>query len=772
MKKKQALLMILLLCAGFGLAPLYSASVVNTSLGNALKRIFPELSEGYIDLNANKKLDRLEDMDELVAETLVQDGKLQVQEVLDFIIEQYRFFPVQKLEQISEILRNAEGEIAEIIALTYKNRIAVIIEKKKEFGSDDLYLTPSALRRAHEEMSGYIATMLHAFKKEERQFENRFSDARESLFSMIEAGYPLPSMGAENRELLVSAMVHTILTESDSNNERVRAAIGTLGRLKAESALPYLQELLTDPSYQADSAAAIGEIGNTQARSILMDNLRNSSDGDYQYSLIRALGKIGGDESAQYILGMLPDQSAAGEDSGTDAAPEREKTILKALTDMSRQGNKNRQIYTVLSSYLNHQDPVIRVTAVEGITGFGGRSAAATLLPLLKDEENEQVKIALVRNLNSLNDASTIPAFTAQLQDPAASTALKIELIQAIGENPNGPRGMLNIMDFLNSEDETIRGATRNSILKLYSKDAGTIVGGLNRGILQSRDRQFLEEATSILAEIADPASVNTLLRVLESPYPQVRKNATWAFYRIRPENNVRVVSELQKLVSSEAEPLAVRTNAVRAIGAMGFNSPQLEVHKTLLTTLKLTSPEYSMLRYFSIRELGEMAVVSPEITEALLRAASPREEKHIRIAAIRALRTLGLADQKHIEALAGIAARSDDREIQAEILRVLGDMGSRETVLTASGILEAGGAEQIYPEIAYALSRVGTPEAIDLLLDMSGEEKHGTLIRGLLQDVDSTTLSRSVNRRLQSETDPAVKEALAELQALLESNF
>ena len=772
MKNYRLFILSFFLIAGFGLARAQSASVVNTSLGNELKRIFPELSEGYIDLNANKSLDRLEDMDEQVAETLVQDGKLQVQEVLDFIIAQFRFFSVNTLERVQGILEKADGEIAEIIALTYKARVADIIERKREFGSDDLYLTPSALRRAHEEMSGYIAAMLHAFKKEERQFENRFSEARESLFSMIEAGYPLPSMDTENRELMVSAMVHTIITNDTSNPNRVKAAIGTLGRLKAESSLPYLQQLLDSSMYQADSARALGEIGNTQARAILMESLRKSPEGEFQYALIRALGKIGGDESAEYILSMMPEKAGTDGDAQDGGSRVKENTILKSLADMSRQGSRNRQIYTILTAYLENPDPQMRIVAVEGLTGFDARSVTGKLLPMMKTEQDEQVKITLVRSLNSLNDPSTIPVYIGMLEDTAASTALRIEIINAIGENTNGPRAVLNITSFLSSEDEMVREAAKNAVLQLYRKDPAAVIGGLSRGAAQSQDRLFLEETTSILAELADASSVNTLIRLLDSSYPQVRKNVTWAFYRIRPVNNIRVVTEMQKLVSNEAEPLAVRTNAVRALGAMGLNSPQLEVHKTLLTALKLKSPEYSMLRFFAIRELGNLPVSDPEVIEALLKAASPQEEEHIRTASMRALRSLGISDAKFAASIAGIAKRSRDTRIQLEALRVLGDMGSGETVLIASQLLESGDTEDAFPEIAYALGQVGSTEAIELMIDMSAKPNQQAFVTGLLQDMRRDVLSTAVNRRMQTEQNPAVKEMLEELQAALETAY
>jgi len=118
MKRHRSLLFafIAILCT---VVPVWSISIVDTPLGNDFSQLFPELSEGYIDLNSNGSMDRLEDMDEKVSESLVQDGVLQVQEVLDFIIEQFRFFPVAKLEEIQTVLSDAEGQIAEIIALSY-----------------------------------------------------------------------------------------------------------------------------------------------------------------------------------------------------------------------------------------------------------------------------------------------------------------------------------------------------------------------------------------------------------------------------------------------------------------------------------------------------------------------------------------------------------------------------------------------------------------------------------------------------------------------------
>jgi len=768
MKTYRTLLFITVLTILSAHMPLWSISIVDTPLGSNFERLFPNLSEGYIDLNSNGSMDRLEDMDEKIPESLVQDGVLQVQEVLDFIIEQYRFFPVSKLEEIQNVLSRAEGQIAEIIALSYQIRMTQVIEKKREFGADDLYLTPSALRRAHEEMSGYIATMLHAYKKEEQEYVQQFTSARESLFSMIEAGYPLPPMGTEDRSLLISAMLHTILSEGERNPQRVKAAINTLGRLQAESALPYLQNLLGSSAYQVEAAGALGDIGNTQARAILMEALKVSEPGEYQYALIRAVGKVGGDESAEYILSMLP--ASQGEDDEAQLPEQKEETIVKALSDLAGQGSRNRRIFTVLSDYLSHESPEIRGVAVEGIAGFGARMATGELLPMLKDEQNEKVKITLVRNLNALNDANTIPTFINLLDDPTTSNTLKQEIINAIGRNDNGARAIPAVLTYLSSDNEAVRTTARQAVLNQYQRDSQTVISSLSRSALQSSDSLFLEQATSILAEVADPAAVPTLLKLLDTTSPQVRKNVTWAFYRIRPQNNARIVSEIQKLVTSETEPLQVRINAARALGAMRTNNAQLEVHKTLLTSLKLRSPEYSMLRYYAIDSLAQLSASQTEVIEALVATASGAGEQTLRIAALQALRTIGGTGSDAIASVAGMAKRSSNLEIQTEAVRLLGDAGSPETVGIARSVLDAADAADnagIYKIIGYALSRINSDEAVELLIDMAADSEQTDFLVGLIQEMDPTTLRKVVQRRRQTESNQQVVQILDRLEAV-----
>ncbi|MFO7731957.1 MAG: hypothetical protein R6V86_14460, partial [Spirochaetia bacterium] len=289
---------------------------------------------------------------------------------------------------------------------------------------------------------------------------------------------------------------------------------------------------------------------------------------------------------------------------------------------------------------------------------------------------------------------------------------------------------------------------------------------------LQSEDSLFLEQATSIIAEVADEAALTTLLRMLETPYPEVLKNVTWAFYRIRPQGNARIVGEIQKLVTSETQPVQVRINAVRALGAMRTENTQLEVYKTLLTTLKLRAPEYSMLRYYAIDSLAQLSADQPEVIDALLQSASPGEELHLRLAALQALRSIGAMDAEAVRTIAGMAKRSENIEIMTEAVRLLGDAGSEETVGIAGSILESTQDGGTYTKIAYALSRLESDSAVELLIDMAAGSEQEGFILGLLREVKPSLLRTIVQRRRQTESNQEVQQVLDKLEASLSAGL
>jgi HEAT repeat protein len=297
-------------------------------------------------------------------------------------------------------------------------------------------------------------------------------------------------------------------------------------------------------------------------------------------------------------------------------------------------------------------------------------------------------------------------------------------------------------MDYLEHESESVRKTTAEAITELYEKDARQVVGALSRGVTTSDNQLFLEEATAILGELADPASLTALTNMLGSPHENVRRNATWGLYRIRPTDNARVAAELQTLVNSEAEPIAVRINAVRALGAMGQDSA----------------------RYFAVRALAELPSLGDESIEALLDTAGSGEPALVRTAALETLTDNGIHLGERAGTVAGIAQRTDDADVQRAALRLLGDFGAEETIGVANTLLDTTDSAATRMQIAYALSKVHTEDAVSLLINVAADEEVGELAMGLLRDAETQTVKRVVERRLQTEDDPDIRAVLEQL--------
>ena len=761
--KKNNLIGILMLLLTLSFSSSLAAKVVDTSLGRDFTKIFPKLSNNYIDLNGNGELDRLDDMDEKIPDSRVKDGIIQVQEILDFVKENFRFISMDKLKSIKSTLTNASGDIPELISLNYSRMIDEIISEKERLGANDLYLTPSAMKAAKEKMAGYIATMLNAYRKEERQYEKAFTEANRELFRMIEAGYPLPDLNSDDKELLTNLTIHTIIKEKNSNQEKVLAAIRTLGRLKAKEAIPYLQELLTSSEYNLETAIALGNIGSSDARQILMETLRQEKPGKLKNALILALGKTGGDESVQLILSLLN----TGDE---ELEAETEKTIVAALASLSSSGIKDRKVYSILTEYLKNQDPEIRILAISGIAAYKTAAATALLLPVLKTEKSEEVQIELVKSLSEDKNPTTVVSFSNLLKEPGTSDEFKTVLIDAIGINSNGSKAVAAVVGFLGNINQEVRLSASESLEKIYKQNAPAVIGGISRGVTQSNDKLFLTEASSLLSRLADQGSIVTVLNLLGTPYPEVKKNATWTLYRMSPPDNVKVVGELQKLVTNETESIEVRINAVRALGSMGYDSARLEVWKTLLTTLKLKDTKYRMLKLYGISALGSMGTVNSEITRNLSAIVVRESDETLKLAAVNSLRSLSSSDPDIEKALISSFKRSTDDLFKITVIEALGDMGSMETSDLASSLLLKEKPGAIKERAVYVLSHLGDDKSLSALLDVTNDNEITEYLMGVLEDADRDTLNSLIKRRLKTDTDTDRIAVLEELSSRFEA--
>lgn len=744
-----------------------AAQVVNNQLGRELESIFPELDEGYIDLNGNDKKDQSIEINETVPDSKVKDSIIQVQEILDFLIDNYKFISMEKLARVEESLETTSGTITEIISLSYIADIEEIIEKKAEMGDGGIYLTPSARREALERMNSLIATMVHAYKKEGQSYEKQFIEARDELFSMIDKGYPFPdNLNSEDAEVLENSMINTVAKEQSSNPDKVKTAITTLGKLESSFSVPYLIDLIDEQQFKVETIKALGDIGTKQALDLLSQELEKTSSVEEKRVVISAIGKIGGDEGRNRIVSLFPE---SGEET---IQTDLEKPALEALLNLARDGNTGNRIFTIFEQYLWHENPELQIISVKGLSYFPGAKSGDLLVSLLKSDETEEVKTTVIHGLNRIGYTGTLATFINMLRDENTSDPLKAEVIKALGENSEGPKALRYIIAHLGSENEKLRGAVKQTLINLYEVDPRNVAGYVARGMRSTEEERYLTTGSEVLAEIADESTVATLYTLLQKPYPEMKKNVTWALYRIRTSANPRIAEELTKLVSSETEPLAVRINAVRTLGAMGYDSAQLRVWQTLVTTAKMRGEKYAMLKYYAIKSLGKLGQTPKEVVSTLNNIILREQDIALKQAAVETVRELSITGDDTESTLGNSFRRSEDVDLKVLILETLGDMGSPLTNELGPSLLFSSIDTALKRRIIYALSKAGSREDFALIVDAAGERELQDFIVGVLESADASIMKPLVERRITTETNQQIVGVLESLQSIYESRY
>lgn len=758
MKKIALVFLIITLAASFA-----ATEVVNNNLGRALTDIFPELSEGYIDLNNNEKLDRLDDMDELVPDSRVKDGIIQVQEILDFIGDNYPFFFLDDLIAVRDALDSTEGTIPELIALSYNRTIREIIRKKEELGTEGLYLSPSAKKEARERMSGLIADMVSAYKNETPEDERLFIKARDELFTMIEQGYPIVrNLPEEDMNLLVSALIQTTINERDSNEKRVKSAVKTLGKLGDPFAVPYILELMEMEEYELECIRALGEIANNEAEQTLIAVLANKESVNVREAALKALGRIGGEESLELLVSLLVDVKGN--------SPKEEAAIVHAVSGMAVAGNNDRRISGMLTDYLGSDDPEMRILAARGLSALSNQNNLNLLINALRNEKDEEVTIELIKSLSSTGAVQVVGVLINMLRDDTTGPKMVRVIIEELGKISEGIRAVSTIQNYLGSENEDLRTAARGAMLSLYNFNAKAVSSALSRAALTADDELYLAETASILAKLADPDTISGLMNLLKNPAGEVKKYATWALYRIGEVDNIRMINDLVGIATSETEPLDVRINAVRTLGLI--SEPNDDVMQTLSTTVKMRGAKYSMLRYFAIQALGRLRIKDREIAGTLSQIALRESNLLIKKEALSTVRKIGMNIDGLVGTLSSIFKRSNDLDVKVLVIEALGDMKVPETADLAAVLFEGEVDEAFKLRVAYALAACGTEKALNQLVTLAVDEDVSELATALLEDMPSRTMKPLVEKRLRTESNEDIVIILEDLKTNYESQY
>lgn len=750
--KHKILLSIISICL---LSPAFG-DIVSTPLGNKLRSIFPELRNDFIDLNQNGSLDRLEDMDEQISDFLVQDDQLQVQETLEFIKNNYRYFPVRTLESVRDVLSSPTGTINELIGLNYGTSISQLIEKRIAMGEYGLYLPPSARRKAMDEMAGFLSEMDSAYKKEGDTAEREFTGAKNSLYNMLEKGYPLPEpLSTKERDILESTLINTLIREQRNENA-VNTALYTLGILRSGRGIPYIIPLASNDKYAVTSIRCLGAIGNLEALDLLLISLNENPEENKKVEIIRALGSMGAREGLQPLLNILKEE---------EISESTLKAVLEALGKIAETGTRDRRISAALGEYLNSADPALRIIAVKGLSAFNDQATVTSLLGLFKKERSENVLLSLVDRSAYINNPSIVPSLIGLLQNPQTSIELQKSCLSTIGIHPEGIKGINGVITALSSPVSEVQESAYKAAKELYKTNNSALIGGLARTVNVNKDVLFQQKAAKLFSELPDPASTNSLLNMLSSPDSEVKRYATLALYRIRPDGNVRITTALNKMVSNETEPLDVRINAVRALGAAGFDNPTIKVEQTLITAASMRDEKYAQLRYFAIRSLGQMPLVSSESIDKIIGIAARERDPSIREEAVQTLSRIGISDPEKMKQISVSLENLDlknEKSLALLLCEILGESGSENFINSGRELGNYLTDVSSKRRLAYAFYLAGTEEAYENMIRLGKTGELTNFIVSLSESSNTMLLSRVIEKMRRSETDSSILELLS----------
>lgn len=748
-------LLIAALAAGAGaqgLAPV--ASALNTELA----KIFPEIAQGYIDLNGNGKVDQSSDLNEVVPESRVKDGQLQTQEILDFIVANWRSISLEKLRSVQAAVKAAPGAINELIAIDFSASLDEAIRQRVAMG-DTLYLTPSAYKEAMAKMGGLITAMNAAYRKEGTKSEGDFVTNRDALFGMIEKGYPLPAdTPADERSTLSTVMLSMAMKEGSTNPARARTAIKALGKLGAVDAAPYLAGLADASDFQVEAIRALGDLGYKPVVPSLARQIKTSKSPEVRKAALQALGAIGGADGLDAILELLKPANKAG--LPKDFLP----SIAQALSGIAQKGSADPRIQAALKDLSASDDSSARRAATAGMGAFASGASVDALLAVVAGDKDPGVRAQAVTALGKQKSDAIVPALMKVLREKDLDPSLEMAVMAVIGDAPTGSQALSLLVDSLADKNPGVRSAASAALLKLYPANQVQVSAALTRSLLASQDEALLIEGTGLLATLADPTSLPSLLTLLQKPQPEVRRNVAWAFYRIRSASNPRVIDELQKLITNESEAISVRVNAVRAVGAIGFDSPQINLWQTLVTTTQMRGEKYAALRYYAVWALGRVSAGRAPAVAALARTATRDPDQDLRKQAVMALRDLAAPDKAAIEALVASYSQAEDAELKTLIIEALGDMGSDRGPSLAGDLIAGKASPALKRRALAALAESPDEDSASLILDASRDGQLQDFAEALLEGYPASFMAPLVTRRLRTETD---KQALSVLQAL-----
>ncbi|MBI3610093.1 MAG: HEAT repeat domain-containing protein [Nitrospirae bacterium] len=419
--------------------------------------------------------------------------------------------------------------------------------------------------------------------------------AEESLIQIGRVGLPL-------------LLTHLRMADKDVK----KILIEILGEIGDKQAVQELIMALNDVDENVRGAAieALGKLRDVRAVEVLIPLLQTENP-LIRFTAVKALERIGDERAVGPIIRIANKKGlerGALEALGTFANPAVVAPILTALQEGSQKVKES-----ALKALVDHYEripPEHQRGVTDRLRQAYDKKAAIFLLEAL-DQSDEKVRLAAVKALGWMGDATAASRVVKMIDSPLCEDAVKALIRMKQGA-----------ADVLLQELAAAAEVTREGIARVFGEIGDRrSVNALIR-LLNDPNGHVRQTAALALGRIQDPSSAKAIVDLLADQYVSVQESAIQALGLLK---NPVVVARLIELLESDKP--ALRCNAIKVIGKM----KAAEALPKLAFCLKDEDPT---VRRSAVEALSEFE--GPEVAHLLVLALAD-EDPTVRLTALTA---------------------------------------------------------------------------------------------------------------------------------------
>jgi HEAT repeat protein len=251
---------------------------------------------------------------------------------------------------------------------------------------------------------------------------------------------------------------------------------------------------------------------------------------------------------------------------------------------------------------LDDEKPEVRISATRLLGMLGDKQAQDALLARLADK-NPRVREAAVEALGRVGDEKTVEVLLEKLED--RDPAFRLHIVRALARLGD-ERAVLPLAKRLDDKALEVRIAAASALGALESRNAvAPLLKKLEDTPAKDSSVELQKQILVALGKIGDKKALTSILPMLDSPYPDIRKHAAEALGIFGDERAVLPLVEKLADISPE-----VRNASAYALGKLGDK----RAVEPLLRMLKENNPELRITAVYALGNLKAPQAISPLI--------------------------------------------------------------------------------------------------------------------------------------------------------------